>query len=54
MGEKTYVFETVEVLVPLAADITLERLLLLHAECTWVRGRCLWVDDGEGTITVLV
>lgn len=50
----TYIFESVQVLVPLTADLALVRLLLLHAECARVWRRCLRVDDGEGAVAVLV
>lgn len=50
----TYVFETVEVLVPLAADITLERLLLLHAQCPRVWSASLGVDDGKGAVAIFM
>lgn len=41
----THVFQTVKVLVPLPADITLERLLLLHTHRTWIGSTSLRVDD---------
>lgn len=50
----TYIFESVQVLVPLTADLALVRLLLLHAECARVWRRCLRVDDGEGAVAVLM
>jgi hypothetical protein len=51
---ETYVFETIEVLIPLAANFALERLLLLHTQRAGIRSTSLWVDDGEGTITILM
>lgn len=52
--EETYVFETVEVLVTLAADLTLIWLLLFHAESAWVGRRGFRVDDGESAIAILM
>jgi hypothetical protein len=51
---ETYVFEAVQVLVPLSAHLTLEGLLLLHAQSTRIRGAGLGIDDGEGTVAVLM
>jgi hypothetical protein len=48
------VFEAVQVLVPLAADLAAIRFLLLHAEGTRVRSRCFWVNDGECTISIIM
>ena len=48
------VFQAVEVLVPLAADVALEGLLLLHAQGAGIGCRGLRVHDGEGAVAVLV
>jgi hypothetical protein len=50
----THVFEAVEILIPLTADIALKRLLLLHAHSAGVRSRRLRVDYRKGPITVFV
>jgi hypothetical protein len=50
----TYVFQAVEVLVPLAACFAVERLLLFHTEGTWIRSTSLWVNDRKGSVAVLV
>lgn len=50
----TYVFETVQVLVALAANIALEGLLLLHTQSTGVRRARFWIDNREGTVAVLM
>jgi hypothetical protein len=49
-----YIFETVEILVSLSTCLTVERLLLLHAQGSWVRSTGLGVHNGEGSIAVLV
>lgn len=49
-----YIFETVEILVPLSACLTVEWLLLLHAQGSRVRSTSLGVHNGEGSIAVLV
>ena len=51
---ETYIFESVQVLVSLTADLALVWLLLLHAERAWVWRRCLRIDDRKGTVTVLM
>jgi hypothetical protein len=48
------VFETVQVLVSLAADVALVRLLLLHAKSSRIRSGSLGVDDGECSVAVLM
>lgn len=50
----TYVFQAVKVLVTLAAGFTAERLLLLHAQRSRIRSTGLRVDDGKGTVSILV
>jgi len=50
----TYVFQAVQVLVPLAADVTFIWLLLLHPEGTRIWGGCLRIDNGERPISILV
>lgn len=50
----TYVFQTVQVLVPFAASLAAERLLLLHAQGAGIGSASLGVDDGEGPIAVLM
>lgn len=50
----THVFQAVKVLVTLAAGFTAERLLLLHPQCSGVRSTGLRVDDGKGTVSILV
>ena len=47
------VFETVEILVPLAAHLAAIWLLLLHADGTRIGYRGKRVHDGEGTVVVL-
>ena len=51
---ETYVFESVQVLVPLVAEVALEGLLLLHAQAAGIRRQRLGIDDGEGAVVVLV
>ncbi len=48
------VFETVQVLVSLAADVALVRLLLLHAKGSRIRSGGLGVDDRECSVAVLM
>ena len=48
------IFEAVEVLVPFPAGVALVRLLLLHAHGAWVWLERLRVDDGKGTVRILV
>jgi hypothetical protein len=50
----SHVFQAVKVLVTLAAGFTAERLLFLHAQCSGVRSTGLRVDDGKGTVSILV
>ena len=52
--DETYVFQTVEVLIPLVAVLALMRLLLLHSSLTRVRSRRLRVDDREGAVPILM
>ena len=53
-GYSTYIFEAVQVLITLAADITLIRLLLLHPERAWIGRRSLRVNNGESAVAVLM
>lgn len=46
------VFEAVEVLVALAADIAAVGFVLFHAEGSWVRVKSLGIDDGESAVVV--
>ena len=48
------VFEAVEVLVALAADVAAVGFFLFHAEGARVRGGGFGVDDGEGAVGVFV
>lgn len=48
------VFETVQVLVAFAADLTAVRLLLLHTNGTGIGNGCGGVYNGECTIGVLL
>jgi hypothetical protein len=50
----TYIFQPIQILVSLATGFTVERLLLLHAQSSWVGGTSLWVDNREGTVAVFV
>ena len=50
----TYVFETVQVLVPLSAHFALERLLLLHAQRPRIGSAGLGVDNRKGAIAVFM
>lgn len=50
----TYVFETVEVLVSLAACFAIEWLLLLHAESPRIWRTGFGINDGECAVAVLV
>lgn len=52
--KETYVFETVKVLVALAARVAVEGLLLLHALGAGVGGARLGVDNGECSVAVFV
>jgi hypothetical protein len=53
-GGVTYIFEAVEVLVSLIADLTRVGLLFLHAKSTRVWYTRVWVDNGESAVLVLV
>jgi len=48
------VFEPVQVLVALLADIALVRLLLLHAQGPWIRRLGVGVNDGEGSVSIFM
>ena len=48
------VLETVQVLVAFAAGLTFVRLLLFHTQSPFVWNGRLWVDDGEGTVSIVV
>ena len=48
------VLETIQVLVALAANLATVRLLLLHADGAGIWNGCRRVDDGEGTIGILL
>ncbi len=50
----THIFEPVQVLVPLAAEVAFVWLLLLHAQGARIRSARLRVDNGESAIPVLV
>jgi hypothetical protein len=50
----THIFETVQVLIPLAAHLAAKGLLFFHAQGSRVRGARLGVDDGESAIPVLM
>ena len=52
--DETYVFQTVEVLIPLVAVLALMRLLLLHSSLTRVRSRRLGVNDRESAVPILM
>ena len=54
LSHSTYIFEAVQVLITLAADITLIWLLLLHPERAWIWRRSLRVNNGESTVAVLM
>jgi hypothetical protein len=51
---ETYIFQTVQVLIALSADIALVWLLLLHTKSSRVWGRSLGVNDRKRAIPVLV
>ena len=53
-GVVLVVFEAVEVLVALAADVAAVGLFLFHAQGAGVGGRGFGVDDGEGAVGVFV
>jgi hypothetical protein len=50
----THVFKTIQVLISFAAGFAAKGLLLLHAQGAWIRSTRLRVNDGKGTIAVLV
>ena len=52
--DETYVFQTVEVLIPLVAVLALMRLLLFHSSLPRIRRGRLGVNDREGAVSVLV
>ena len=49
-----YVFETIQVLVPLPTGLAVEGLFLLHAKCTGIRRTRFGVHDRESAVSVLV
>lgn len=51
---RTYIFQAVKILVTLAARLAVEWLLLFHAHSARVRRTSLRVDNGKGSVTVLV
>lgn len=48
------VLETIQVLVAFAAGLTFVRLLPFHAQSPFVGNGRLWVDDGEGAVSIIV
>jgi hypothetical protein len=52
--EAAYIFESVKILVALATNLAFVRLLLFHTQSTRVRGRCFWIYNREGTISILM
>lgn len=48
------VFQAVEILVALSADVAPVWLLFFHAHCAWVRDRGNGIDDGEGAVFVFL
>ena len=51
---ETYIFESVQVLVPLVAVLALMGLFLLHAQGARVWSRSLRVDNREGAVAILM
>lgn len=49
-----YIFQTVQVLISLATDVALVRLLLLHSQSTGIRSGRLGIDNGKCSIAVLM
>lgn len=54
MRRSTYVFQPVQVLVPLATDVAFVRLLLFHAKSSRIRCRGLGVNNRECAITIFM
>ncbi len=50
----TYVFQPIQILVSLATDIAFVRLLLFHAESSWVGGRSLRIHDRKRAVSILM
>ena len=48
------VFQPVEVLIAFATSLTFVRFFLLHAQGPFVGNRCLGVDNGEGSVSIVV
>lgn len=48
------IFEAVQILVPLAAELASVRFLLFHSQRAWVRSASLRIDYGEGSIAILM
>ena len=48
------IFETVEILVALAAHFAAVRLLFLHSQSAGIRRRGLGVDDRKGAVGIVV
>lgn len=51
---RAMVLEAVEILIAFATILAAIRLFFLHAKGSWVRCRSFGVNDGEGTIGVIV
>ncbi len=51
---KTYIFETVEILVSLAASLAVKWLLLLHAESSGIWCTGFRIHNGECAVSVFV
>lgn len=50
----TYIFETVEILIPLAASLAVEWLFFLHSKGSGVGRARFGVNDGKRAIPVFV
>jgi hypothetical protein len=48
------ILETIQVLVPLAADIALVGLLFLHTQCSRVCLESIGIDNGKSAVGVFV
>ncbi len=48
------VLQAIEIFIALATRIALVWLVLLHAQCSRIRGRCFRIDDREGAISIVV
>lgn len=53
-GVTTMVLQTIQVLVPLATNFTSIGFVFLHAGAIKVGGVALRIDDGDGTVRVLL